>query len=555
MTMHLNRRILLKGLGGAVVAAPFLPSLWERSAKAQSGAAATNPKRTIVMFTHYGCITNKWFPAKLDGDLTAEDLMATSLAPLAPFAKKLLMPRGIRTMNEWTQNNTGAGHGRGQGNDSHTQIAGSIFTCQPVTPNSDKPFDFGDPKFKAMPIGPSLDHVMAKQLSPQGTPLFMNTSGQSKEAAQSAISYSAASTIFTAVTATQAYSSLTNLFKMGTGGGMMPMNADTWAVAKGKAITDIVRGDLSRLMSKDMSKADKDKLAAWMQLLNDTGKVIASAQCSQDLATQLGASNKLGTSGDDALTRKVNDTMDNADLYSAIAALTAACNANPVIFLKYPNNFVFKGLGINQDSHNVSHRLDNAGMSGSCLPNAVQWLLKIDAYYAQKFANLVKMLDSIPEGSGTVLDNTATIWFNEMSDGNAHNLNNAPIIQAGSAGGYFKTGKIINLDPMSGATAEQMLGRSLSQCVDGAPQTSNGVTQATGTEAKYGNAPVNKYFCNIMNAMGMKADAKGYPAKDGPGSEVTHYGYSDKTEDFCGGEGAVSGATIHNPGAFAELKA
>ena len=547
MSNLFNRRILLKGLGGAVVAAPFLSSLGERSAKAQ---ATTTPKRTIVMFTHYGCITNKWFPAKLDGELTAADLMGTSLESLAPFAKKLLMPRGIRTMNEWTANNTGAGHGRGQGNDSHTQIAGSIFTCQPVTPNSDSPFSFGDPKFKAMPIGPSLDHVMAKQLSPKGAPLFMNVSGQSKELAQSAISYSAGEQIFTASTATQAFGNLTGLFQQG-----MPMNADTWAVAKGKAITDIVKGDLTRLMSRDMSKSDKDKLAAWMELANDVGKVVASAQCSQQLAMTLGASNKLGTSGGDVVTRKVNDTMDNADLYSAIAALTAACNANPVIFLKFPNNFTYTGLGINAESHAQSHRLSDASMQGPCVVDAVQNLIKIDTYYAQKFANLVKMLDSMSEDAGTVLDNTVAVWMNEMSDGNAHNLNNAPIIQAGGGGGYFKTGRIINLDTTSGGTATQMLGRSLSQCVDGTPQTSDGVSQGTGTEAKYGNMPVNKYFCNIMNAMGMKADAMGFPAKDGPASEVTHYGYSDKTEDFAGGAGAVAGATIHNPGGFTELKA
>jgi hypothetical protein len=549
MNQHINRRILLKGLGGAVVAAPFLSSIWERSAKAQS---ATTPKRTIVMFSHYGCVTNKWFPAKLDGELTAADLTGTSLAPLAPFASKLLMPRGIRTMNEWTASNTGAGSGRGQGNDSHTQIVGSVFTCQPVTPNSNKPFDFGDPKFKAMPVGPSLDHVMAKQLSPKGTPLFMNVAGMSKEGAQSAISYSAAETIFTAMTATQAFSQLTGLFKTD-----MPMNADTWAISKGKAITDIVKDDLNRLMSKDMSKADKDKLQAWMELANMVGGVVASAQCSQELAMSLGASNKLATGSGDALTRKVSadSAMDNADLYSAIAALTAACNANPVIFLKYPNNFIFNGLGINADAHSQSHRLSNADMSGPCVANAVENLLKIDGYYAQKFANLVKMLDSMPEDDGSVLDNTAAIWMNEMSDGNAHNLNNAPIIQAGSAGGYFKTGRIINLDTESGATAEQMLGRSLSQCVDGTPQMSNGISQGTGTESKFGNMPVNKYFCNIMNAMGMKADANGFPAKDGPASEVTHYGYSDKTEDFAGGVGAVQGATIRSPGGFTALKA
>ncbi len=547
MNKQINRRILLKGLGGAVVAAPFLSSVFERSAKAQS---ATTVKRTIIMFTHYGCITNKWFPAKLDGELTAADLMPTTLAPLAPFASKLLMPRGIRTMNEWTANNRGAGKGRGQGNDSHTQIVGSLLTCQPVTPNSNDPFSFEDPKFNAKPVGASLDHIMAKQLASNGTPLFMNVSGQSREGAQSAISYSAAETIFPAVTAAQAFSSLTGLFKTDA-----PMNPDTWAISKGKAITDIVKDDLGRLMAKDMSKSDKDKLQAWMELANQVGGVMASAQCNQELAMMLGASNKPASGTGDALTRKVNDTMDNADLYMAIAALAAACNANPVILLKFPNNFVFSGLGINADAHNQSHRLDNAGMQGACVPNAVQNLLKIDGYYTQKFANLVKYLDSIKEDDGTVLDNSVAVWMNEMSDGNAHNLNNSPIIQAGSGGGFFKTGRIVNLDKESGATPEQMLGRSLSQCVDGAPQTSDGVSQATGTDPKFGNAPVNKYFCNIMNAMGMKADAAGFPAKDGPASEITHFGYSDKTEDFTGGKGAVAGATIHKPGQFAELKA
>ena len=170
---NLNRRIFLRGLGGAVVAAPFLGSLFERSARASAA-----PKRTLVMFTHYGHITNNWFPAKLAGDLSAEDLMPTSLAPLAPFAKKLLMPRGIRSMNEWTAENKGPGHGRGQGNDMHTQLSGSAFTCQPVAPNSDDPFSFNAAtKFAAMPIGPSLDHVMAQQLSAEGTPLLMNLGG------------------------------------------------------------------------------------------------------------------------------------------------------------------------------------------------------------------------------------------------------------------------------------------------------------------------------------------------------------------------------------------
>jgi hypothetical protein len=124
MNNFINRRILLKGLGGACIAAPIFTSLLEKQARAQ---AAASTKRCIILFSYYGCITNNWFPQKLDGDLLESDLTGTSLAALGPYAKKLLMPRGMRTMNEWTASNKGAGQGRGQGNDSHTQCAGSAL--------------------------------------------------------------------------------------------------------------------------------------------------------------------------------------------------------------------------------------------------------------------------------------------------------------------------------------------------------------------------------------------------------------------------------------------
>ena len=61
------------------------------------------PKRLIVFFTHYGCLTNRWFPAKSHGALTTADYTAMpTLAPMAPYASKLLMVRGIRAMNEWS---------------------------------------------------------------------------------------------------------------------------------------------------------------------------------------------------------------------------------------------------------------------------------------------------------------------------------------------------------------------------------------------------------------------------------------------------------------------
>ena len=119
--------------------------------------------------------------------------------------------------------------GRGQGNDPHLNPCGSYFTLQPVTPNSNDPFSFAqDTKFNAMPVGSSLDQVMAQQLSSSGTPLFMrvgNSGGTKGESPQSNISYlkaagaaaTAAANIYPGLgTPQQVFSALTGLFGSGT---------------------------------------------------------------------------------------------------------------------------------------------------------------------------------------------------------------------------------------------------------------------------------------------------------------------------------------------------
>jgi hypothetical protein len=534
----------LRGLGGACVAAPFLSSVAERAVRA---AGITPPRRLIVMYTQYGCITNRFFPAKSHGALTAADLQATSLKPLAPYVGKLLLPRGIRAMNEWTANLS-----RGQGtNDIHTQLSSSFFTCQPVSPNSDDPFSQATgTRFAPQPVGPSLDHVMAQQLSPNATPIYLRVAG-SPDTSTSAISWSAAKTKHLGSNLTQFYSTLTGTMQ---GGSLSP---DTYQTLRGKSIVDIVRHDLDSFARSDMSRADRRKLEAWKQLLDETGRGVAA--CSNDGATALAVTQAnisaastlpLGDATADALTHQVVDSLDAADLHSNLVVLAALCNLNPVIFMRYPGNFVFRGLGINADSHNLSHRIDNAGLTGNCQIGAIESLLKIDDYYARKFAHLVGLLNEIDEGDQKLLDHTATVWFQGQSDGLAHNLNNLPIVHAGSAGGYFKTGWAVNVDDGSPTLSG---GNSELYCADGtATDKIDAISQMSGTDASLANAPINKYYCNLMNALGVKAGADGFPLVGGT-EEVRCFGMYDKTEDFI--HGGTNPPTIHNPGEFSALRA
>jgi hypothetical protein len=555
MKKTFNRRIILRGLGGAAVAAPFLPSIWEKEAKAQ-GMTVTPPKRLIVFFTYHGCLTDKWFPALSHGPLATSDYQnMVTLQPMAPFAKKLLMVRGIRSMNEWSFDGA-----LGQKNDPHTNPAGSTFTCFPLTPNSTESSANNAGKFDATPTGMSLDHIAAHCVNKasnsmpvtatnQGAaPLFMQIGGVqgSKGMNQSVISWSdTAGTIFPGTgTASAIYSTLTGLFGSGQ------VNPDTYKVARGKSVIDCVRDDLNRLSGINMSSSDQNKLKTWTDLLHYVGGTVsAGAMCNTTSATTLGLTGSLNGA----------NITKTANIFQNLAVLSALCDANRVIFMKMPANGNFSSVvqykssdgtmkAIGTDAHSISHRIGSALMGGQCVADALAQIQAVDSYYAGLFAYLVGQLDMFSEGSGTLLDNTATVWMQEMSDGNSHNLNNLPILQAGSCGGYFKTGQAINVE---NANASMSPGNSSKDCANG--QSPINSLDSVGTPATTATMPINKYFCNLLNALGAQADSSGYATPGATGGKVSKFGKYDNTKYFS--DGGTKASVIEKPGEYAELLA
>jgi len=185
-------------------------------------------------------------------------------------------------------------------------------------------------------------------------------------------------------------------------------------------------------------------------------------------------------------------------------------------------------------------------MGGTCVTDALPQIQAVDSYYATLFAYLVNHLNMFPEGNGTLLDNTATVWMQEMSDGNSHNLNNLPILQAGSMGGYFKTGQAINVE---GANATMSPGNSSKDCANGQSTNLDGV----GTPSNTATMPINKYFCNLLNGLGAQADASGYATPGGTMGKVTKFGKYDNTSYFS--DGGTGASVIEKPGEYAELLA
>ena len=70
---------------------------------------------------------------------------------------------------------------------------------------------------------------------------------------------------------------------------------------------------------------------------------------------------------------------------------------------------------------------------------------KIDTWFFERLAGLVKDLASAPEGNGSVLDNTCILVCNDMNEGSNHWVKSIPYFIIGGCGGFFKQGQALSL--------------------------------------------------------------------------------------------------------------
>jgi hypothetical protein len=515
-----KRRLFLKGIAGASLAAPFLPSLM---APRKAYAAATGPQRLVIFFTNNGCLTNRWFPKVENGAIDAAALSGTTLQPLSDLAGKLLFPRGLAMFPRGTVNGYF---------DPHDQGMGSKLTCAPILPGETSGH---------WSTGPSLDWLAASLVNP-GTksPLVLSV-GNAFANVKGIVSYKPGATAADPPTAytpeanpKNVYTSLTGLFQ--TGGGVTPAD---YAALQGNSILDICKADVDALTNMNMSQHDARALADWKDLMRGTEtKIVTTAACTKDNATALGITDTAITAASKRDTATAFTL--GGDMMINLIALTMMCDANRMIILQWPGFVTFNNIPVTMpdgttimmahtsDHHGLSHRNGSVAVGGTCAENVITNISQIDSFYAGKYSKLVHLINGIQEGGGSMLDNSMLMWLPELADGNAHNNNNLPIVIAGSGGGYLKQGASVNLD-----TKTLMTGNSEASCANG--NTSVGFNTGSNT----GSVPLNKLYVTLLNALG----------KNVPGfTPVDRFGVMDYT-DSAGTPG------IKNPGELTSLKA
>ncbi|PHQ34512.1 DUF1552 domain-containing protein [Rhodopirellula bahusiensis] len=90
----------------------------------------------------------------------------------------------------------------------------------------------------------------------------------------------------------------------------------------------------------------------------------------------------------------------------------------------------WKGLGIEQQGHNLGHMEQ---------PDNPIWI-KIRQYNSRMLVRIMEKLDSVSEGSGTMMDNTLIVYTSNNADKQHTNGANWPVMLLGNLDGAFKSG-------------------------------------------------------------------------------------------------------------------
>jgi hypothetical protein len=405
----LTRRGFLRaaGLGAGALSLPLLGA-------GRSRAAGEFPLRFLVVFTANGTIPENWRPGGGETDFT----LGRILEPLARHREKLLILDGMDMRS--ATSGPGDGHQQGMGHFLTGvellpgDTMGGCDSCAPVSWAS----------------GISIDQHIASFIGPdtrfRSLELGVKTSDNAN--VWTRMCYRAASEPLPPEP--NPYAVFDRVF-----GDFDTSRFDTEKRDYlRRQVVDFVYEDFAAVRGR-LGADDRRRLESHVQGMDEIARRL-------DNPTELGAACVAPDLGARLDHRRDENYPAVGELQMRQAAMALACDLTRVVSLQWSNSVSgqrMPWLGIGEGHHDLSHEGDGN-------TDAKTKLTEINRWYAEQLAFLLDRLDEIPEGDGTLLDNTIVLWGNELGVGNSHTRNNIPIVMAGSGGGALRTGRALRYD-------------------------------------------------------------------------------------------------------------
>jgi hypothetical protein len=439
----LSRRAVLRGASGLALALPWLEAM---------GQTATPPKRVLFMFTPNGTVPANFWPTGGETSWVTSKI----LQPLDKHHADLLILKGLNMIS--------ATNGPGE---SHTRGIGHLLTGHELLQGPDK-------NGAGLGGAISVDQAIANLVGT--TTLFKSlelgvvgygTSGYGSVDAWSRLNFTGPGMY--APVENNPWSAFSRVFSNLPMSGAPPTMTVDPALLRKQSIVDAVLPSYRSLSSK-LGGADQQRLDQHLALVEAMQAKLKQMPMDPPPPANTCSAPTLGATFDYKSDNLIPQT---GQLQMSIIAHAFACGLTRVASLQWSRAYGLAVMGaFVKDSDGSAITGAHHELSHDTGATAQRQLTFINTWYAQQLSSLIDTLKAIPEGSGSVFDNTLIVWGNELGEGASHTVDDIPFVLAGRLGGTLRTGRFL----------------------------------------QYGGKPHNNLLVSLLNAFGINQNTFGNPA-------------------------------------------
>ena len=401
----IGRRTILRGMGAAV-ALPLLDSMVPALTAFQK-TAAKPVNRFGAVYVPNGIMMAQWTPSAEGATFE----FTPTLKPLEPFRERLLVLSGLNSTPPVKQAGAPGVHAR-----ASTRFL--TDTPPKVTNGSD------------LEAGISMDQIAAKELGKHTQLASLELGLESTESGASCDNgfncvYTSTISWRGPTTPLPTEHNPREVFERMFGDAASTDPATRLArIQQERSILDSVSQRIARL-GQAVGSGDRAKLDEYFEAIRDVERRIQNAERQSN--TELPVVDQPAG---------IPVTFEeHAKLMYDLYALAYQCDMTRVVTFMIAHEFsgrTYPEIGVPDAHHPISHHQGD--------PARLAKLAKINHYHITLFASFLKKLQSTPDGDGSLLDHAMIVYGAGMSDSDAHDPKNLPILLAGGGAGRLKGG-------------------------------------------------------------------------------------------------------------------
>jgi hypothetical protein len=204
---------------------------------------------------------------------------------------------------------------------------------------------------------------------------------------------------------------------------------------RNKSVLDRVMGEAAAL-SRQVSTSDKAKLDEYLNSVREVERSIDRMRSDEGKAR--GRAKERGRPvfamdrPENGLPEDIRDHMRLMCDIVALAFQTDKTRVASLLLCRDLSGLFYPFLDVRDAHHPASHNDLSDGYE------------RVSRYYCSQLAYLAGRLDAMPEGEGTVLDNSCLVFLSNMWSGYKHDNSRLPLLTVGGLGGTLETGRVLD---------------------------------------------------------------------------------------------------------------